>query len=117
MILHRGQGNEKRLGDLLVAQSQRNLLCDFMLAFGEALQTGIRLIAARKTQYDHRTSKFAGCIKVDGQASLEWKAGIDGRRAHVALGFEQNPVTVWVGCSSRSGFIPTTRWDPEPLFI
>ncbi len=27
----------------------------------------------------------------DGQASIEWKAGIDGKRTHLALGFEQIP--------------------------
>ena len=27
----------------------------------------------------------------EGQASIEWKAGTDGQRTHLVLGFEQNP--------------------------
>ena len=30
-------------------------------------------------------------LRDDGQASIEWKAGIDGERTHFDLGFEQIP--------------------------
>lgn len=33
-------------------------------------------------------------IRDDGQASFEWKTGIDGERTHFASGFEQIPCTL-----------------------
>lgn len=47
----------------------------------------------------------------EGQASIEWKTGLDRRRAPLALGFEQNPC---------SGMLPSpwaTRRGPAPSWF